>query len=256
LEYRSFVGPEQKYDLVAAIQFNLLVFLGLREHHSLLDIGCGSLRGGRLFIPYLLPDRYYGIEPEEWLLEEGIKNEVGRDLIRLKRPVFSNDNEFTLSIFGREFDFVLAQSIFSHASKKQIRTCLSEARKVMKDTSIFAATFVEGRPDYKGGTWVYPDCINYSFETLCDLASENGLKCQKIDWSHPNLQSWIALTIEGSELKLPQLTDPQRFAELKAQLETYKQKLNEYESHPYVRFGLKVQRLLRPLARLRQKNGT
>ena len=40
--YRAFVGPPQKYDLVAANQFNLLTSLGLREYHYFLDIGCGN----------------------------------------------------------------------------------------------------------------------------------------------------------------------------------------------------------------------
>ena len=43
--HRAFVGPPEKYDIVSAMQFNLLTFLGLREDHYLLDIGCGSLRG-------------------------------------------------------------------------------------------------------------------------------------------------------------------------------------------------------------------
>src|SRR5438128_572554 len=51
------------HDLAAAFQFNLLTRLGLREEDYLLDIGCGALRAGRLFITYLLPGRYFGVEP-------------------------------------------------------------------------------------------------------------------------------------------------------------------------------------------------
>ena len=54
LDYREYVGTSETYDIGGAIQFNLLTTLGLREHHRLLDVGCGSLRAGRLFIPYLL----------------------------------------------------------------------------------------------------------------------------------------------------------------------------------------------------------
>jgi SAM-dependent methyltransferase len=57
---------------MGATQFRLLTTLGLREHHSLLDFGCGSLRAGRLLIPYLLPGRYYGLEPNRCLIEDGI----------------------------------------------------------------------------------------------------------------------------------------------------------------------------------------
>jgi len=107
--YRAFIGSSWLYDLVAAMQFNLLTALGLREYHYLLDIGCGSLRGGRLFIPYLLPGRYFGIEPETWLIEASIANEIGEDLIRIKKPTFSHDRNFTLTMFNQKFDFLLAQ---------------------------------------------------------------------------------------------------------------------------------------------------
>src|SRR5208282_5208053 len=103
---RKFVGAEESYDLLAAMQFNLMTFLGLRERSYLLDVGCGSLRGGRLFLPYLLPDHYFGIEPEKWLVEEGIRNELSDGLIAIKRPTFSYDTNFTLTIFERKFDFI------------------------------------------------------------------------------------------------------------------------------------------------------
>ena len=59
LNHRAFVGPREHYDIVGAMQFTLLYFLGLREHHYLLDIGCGSLRAGRFFIMYLKPGHYF-----------------------------------------------------------------------------------------------------------------------------------------------------------------------------------------------------
>src|SRR5262249_7917443 len=171
-DYRSFVGPAHLYDVMAATQFTLLIHLGLREHHHLLDIGCGSLRGGRLFIPYLLPGHYCGIEPEQWLIEAGIKAEVGEDLRRLKRPRFSNDPSFTLSIFGQRFDVLLAQSIFSHASQGQIRQCLAEASRVMMPHSLFVATFVPGPDNYDGGEWAYS--AQYTLERLTELAGEHA----------------------------------------------------------------------------------
>src|SRR5689334_7701637 len=84
--YRAYVGPPSDYDLIGGLQFTLLFQAGLREHHRLLDIGCGSLRGGRLFIPYLLPGRYTGVEPNEWLVRDGIASELGEAILEIKRP--------------------------------------------------------------------------------------------------------------------------------------------------------------------------
>ena len=193
-DYRAFVGPADKYDLVAASQFALLARLGLREHHFLLDVGCGSLRAGRLFIPYLLPDRYYGIEPETWLIKTGFRLELGDDIGLVKRPSFSHDRDFTLTTFDRPFDFVLAQSIFSHASPRQIVRCLSQAAQVLKPRGIFAATYFEGDVDYAGDDWVYPGCVTYRFESMAAFAREQGLRCDRLDWPHPNGQQWLAFT--------------------------------------------------------------
>jgi hypothetical protein len=247
--YRAYVGPPQHYDLVSAMQFNLLTFLGLRERHFLLDVGCGSLRGGKLFIPYLLPGRYYGIEPEQWLIEEGMKNELGEDLWRIKQPVISNDSDFNLSAFDCKFDFILAQSIFSHASRQQIGKCLSEATRVMKPTCILAATFVEGEEDYSGDEWVYPGCVTYSLEFMTGLAKERGLVCRAIDWPHPSQQTWVLMAYPENEQDIPNISDVTELARLGDQMRSCKEKLARIEGHPYIRFGLRIRSLLQRLTR-------
>jgi hypothetical protein len=185
--YRSQVGPPRRYDLIGAMQFNVMTQLGLRDKHSLLDIGCGSLRGGRLFIPYLLPGNYFGIEPERWKVEEGIDNELGRDAIRIKEPTFSYRDDFKLSTFGRRFDFMLAQSIFSHATQAQIRTCLREAAKLL-DT-LLAATYFPGPKNYDGTEWTH--LARYRPDFIESLATEAGLTMEELDWPHPSGQQWV-----------------------------------------------------------------
>ncbi|MCH8025204.1 MAG: class I SAM-dependent methyltransferase [Chloroflexi bacterium] len=238
--HRAYVGAAEGYDISGALQFNILTFLGLRQDHYLLDIGCGSLRGGRLSMSYLEPERYYGIEPEEWLIEEGIANEVGQDLIDLKRPAFSNDSTFTLTTFGRQFDFILAQSIFSHASRSQIERCLSQAKQVMAPNALFAATFVQGEQDYEGDGWVYPGCVSYSLERMTALAEEQGLACQTIEWPHPAQQTWVVYSHSENACRIPEMGDAMKLLALENELKYAKARLAKIESHPYVRLGMKV----------------
>ncbi|MGN7297453.1 class I SAM-dependent methyltransferase [Ferdinandcohnia sp. SAFN-114] len=188
--YKAYVGPPKKYDLISAMQFNLLTSLGLREIHTLLDIGCGSLRGGKLFIPYLLPNRYYGIEPNQWLVNEGIEKELGNDIIKVKKPRFIYRSDFLLSTFNMKFDYILAQSIFSHASPAQINTCLLEVAKCIKENGTFIATFVKGTTDYKGEKWVYPGCVKYTLKTMEVWAEKAGLSFTVLQFPHPNGQTW------------------------------------------------------------------
>lgn len=204
--YRAFIGPPEMYGVNSAIQFNLLTFLGLREEHYLLDIGCGSLRAGKLFIPYLLTGHYFGIEPEKWLVEEGIINELGKDMVRIKAPVIINDDNFTCGFFNRKFDYILAHSIFSHTSQTQIKKCLSNVRECMKPSSIFAATFWKGNDDYAGDTWDYTTCIVYTQERIIQLSLENGLICEPIDWPHPN-QQWVLISHPENEHNIQYLIE-------------------------------------------------
>lgn len=244
-EHRKFVGPPEKYDLASAGQFSLLTALGLREENTLLDIGCGSLRGGRLFVTYLKPGKYFGIEPEQWLIDQGIETEVGRDLIRLKQPTFSNDGNFTLSSFGRKFDFMLAQSIFSHATQAQIRRCLSEARKALEPTGIFAATFFPGEKNYEGTEWVYPGCVYYTLEYFTKLAADEGLACKPLNWTHTNQQKWVALTHPEHAAAVPELADVARIGVLEQQVQATTRKLNDLQKLRGLKLLKKMNRLFR-----------
>jgi len=129
----------------------------MRQHHSLLDIGCGSLRGGRLFIPYLNSNCYYGVEPEKWLVKEGISKECGQDLINLKSPSFLYTRDFSFDRFNVKFDYILAQSVFSHTTSEQIQKCLNAVRLCLRDEhSVCAATFIHGEKDYREDKCIYP----------------------------------------------------------------------------------------------------
>jgi SAM-dependent methyltransferase len=240
--YRRWVGPAANYDVMGAAQFNLLTSLGLREHHRLLEIGCGSLRAGRLFIPYLLPERYFGIEPETRVLREGLANELGEDIVRVKRPSFSDDREFTLTAFGARFDFVLAQSVFSHTSQAQLRRCLGEAREALAPEGIFAATYIPGAEDYAGEEWVYPGRVTFRTETLEAAVAGAGLACRELAWRTPHGQQWVAIAHPAHLSKVPEVTDPVLGAR---ELVRARGRLERVTANPAVRGALAVRRAIR-----------
>src|SRR5256886_3961826 len=154
-QYRAYVGPPEDYDLIAAMAFNLLTTLGLRQHHSLLDVGCGSLRIGRLLIPYPKRGKYFGVEPNEWLVEEGIRRELGEALLEIKRPAFFfSDSPQTIAQAKVSFDFALAQSIFSHSGLDLIKNWLSAISNSLAEDGVLIATFLPGEEDSPTKGWV------------------------------------------------------------------------------------------------------
>lgn len=193
--YRAWVGPPQRYDLVTAIQVQLLLAAGLRETHKLVDVGCGSLRAGRMLIPYLRPGHYFGVEPNQWVVEEGIRHELGQDLVEIKQPTFRYVDDFSVSGFGVEFDFALAQSVFTHTYPDLTRTGLRGIAGGLAPRGVLFANFCEDgvaplqgtKPNAEGSGWLYPGCVRYTWEEMRGLIEENGLVARRLDWT----SSWF-----------------------------------------------------------------
>ena len=194
--YRAYVGPPEDYDLIAAGTFSLLTALGLRERHYLLDIGCGSLRIGRLLIPYLQRGHYSGIEPNEWLVKEGIRQETGRDQVSIKEPAFYFSNSAQALPHDSSFDFVLAQSIFSHAGTNLVHSWLLGSSAHLKNSGALVANFLSGEIDTQETGWTYPECVYYRADTLRQMGEAAGFRFFLLDWAHPRLQ-WALFAKPG-----------------------------------------------------------
>ena len=198
--YRAYIGPPLQYDFMGATQFRLLCSLGLRAHHQVLDLGCGSLRAGRFLINYLEPGNYCGIEPNKWLIDEGIKEQVGDSLIAMKKPRFDTNSEFNTAVFGQSFDFIIAQSIFSHTGNDLIPDALSNIYKSLNDNGIALLTFIKGEKDFDGDGWIYPECVEFTLPKIYEFAANAGFQVQELPWYHPR-QTWFYF-IKNDEKKL------------------------------------------------------
>ena len=183
--YKAYVGPPDQYDFMGATQFRLLSTLGLRSNHRLLDVGCGSLRAGRLILNYLDEHNYYGIEPNKWLIEDAIRNVIGEDVVKIKKPNFDHNDQFNTDVFSKKFDFIVAQSIFSHSGSDIIRSALNNFKDSLKDSGIIVATFVEGLTNYSGEGWMYPGCVSYRRSKIMEFAKKAELLILKLPWYHP-----------------------------------------------------------------------
>jgi len=202
--YTAFVGPADQYDFMGATQFRLLTTLGLREHHTVLDFGCGSLRAGRLLIPYLAEGRYHGLEPNRWLIDDALERELGRAILDVKRPVFLHHVDFSVAPFGKSFDYILAQSIFSHAGLDIVTKCLTEFRSALAPSGLILATFVQPHQagtaaEFSGQGWVYPECVGYRVDTALATIRDAGLVGRALPWFHPR-QTWFAMAHSPDQL--------------------------------------------------------
>lgn len=202
--HRQLIGDQ--WDAIGSLQFEFLVSEGLKPEHKLLDIGCGSLRGGVHFVNYLEPGNYYGSDLNQAFLDAGYDIELAEAGIQAKLP---RDNltctdSFDLPWPDAIFDFAIAQSVFTHLTFNRIRQCLVRTAPKMRPGGTFFATFFElpqGMPSDQplrhdpGGKVTYDvrDPYHYTVRDLSFAIGDLPWRLRYIgDWNHPRAQRMCA----------------------------------------------------------------
>lgn len=200
--YRAYVGPPDRYDIMGASQFGLLTALGMRDTSRVLDVGCGSLRVGKLLIPYLQAGKYYGLEPNRWLIDDARDFELGQDIFDIKRPTFRHEDDFSIHRFETSFDFIIAQSVLSHTGPSLTRRALDEISRALTPDGLAVLTFFQvsdgEAPAPATDAWLYPDILAYDQSTVRGFLEEVGAPSQ-LSWWHPR-QTWWLLAKNPSAL--------------------------------------------------------
>ena len=188
------------WDEMGLLQRDFLVGQGLAPDMRFLDVGCGSLRAGRLLVPYLDPGNYYGIDIGAEIIEAGYERELD-DEARARLPL-SNlrmTDRFDAD-FGVGFDMAIAQSVFTHVSLNHIRLCLHRLGKVMNPGGRFFATFNMRVQDYPiDGTWgryhTERNVFWYYRRDLRYAAEGTPFSFRYIgEWGHPRKQKIVEYT--------------------------------------------------------------
>jgi SAM-dependent methyltransferase len=129
------------WDEMGELQRDFLIGQGLRPEHYLLDVGCGSLRGGVKLLPYLEPGHYYGIDISADLLGAA-ELVIDRHGLRDRRPTLMQTDTFAVEPLGRSFDFAIAQSVFTHIPLNSIIMAVMRVERVLAPGGRFFATFL------------------------------------------------------------------------------------------------------------------
>ena len=188
--HRQYVGgfSDQLWYEIGKLQYHFLVQQGLKPEHVFYDVACGSLRLGQYLIPYLNEGRYHGLDLDQTLIDIGIEKEFYTDIIALRNPRFFVNEEFDFGI-SPNFDFAIAQSLFTHLDPDDIRSCLSAMRgKCHAHSQFYFTVFLkEGRsPENPGGPSDPNKNWFYRKEDIEDFCETTGWYADFIgDWRHP-----------------------------------------------------------------------
>lgn len=187
-------ASHKRWVALGRMQFDYLVGHGLRPEHRMLEIGCGNLRAGRLFIDHLRPGNYHGIDisPDILISALDVLAEYG---LAAKLPHLTPVRDLRFAFLpDRHFDVVHAHSVFSHSPIEVIDECFAHVGRIMKPAGWFDFTFdrTEGREHH-----VLREDFYYRTETLVNLAARHGLRATFMDdWEKlPHKQSKIRITL-------------------------------------------------------------
>ena len=196
------------WEEIGKLQFNFLVKNGLEPKHFLLDIGCGSLRGGIHFIRFLDEGHYFGIDRNNELLDSG-KIELKENGIEHKIPTLKKIENFDFMSLNQKIDYAIAQSVFTHLPLNEIVRCIMNIEKVLVSGGKFFATFFENTKgkfnlepiihntldELKIKSFFDKDPFHYDFEAFEWMTKKTQLDVTYIgDWNHPRDQKIMVFT--------------------------------------------------------------
>ena len=112
-----------------------------------------------------------------------------------ERPRFSAANDFDLSSFGNLFDFVLAESVFSHTYGELTSHALGSVERSLAPGGVLVATFFETSDDapaagLDGSGWEYPDVVSYTSNDSGTSRAPRRFTACTSPRPHPR-QAWV-----------------------------------------------------------------
>lgn len=198
-------GGIKSFEIAGRKVLITLLSKGLLPNSKVLDIGCGCLRCGYWLIHFLQNECYFGIEPNIKMLDAGIRVVLDPYLVAQKRPRFDHNADFNFSIFMQKFDFFLARSIWTHASKRHIQTMLDGFVNTSNENSKFLTSYKKltaSEQDYMHDEWIGKShesdksgMVCHSFEWIKDECATRNLVVQEIEDATYNFgkQTWILI---------------------------------------------------------------
>jgi hypothetical protein len=183
--HREYVG--NLWHAIGELQLKFLVEQGLRPEHVLYDVGCGSLRGGVKFIPYLNPGNYLGVDINRRLIDAGIQKELDACTRDAMQPEFVVSDRFEFNLFSKQPDLAIAQSLFTHLIESDILLCLGNLRAVAKSNTEFFVSFLESaRPSTNPSASDPLKPFFYTRQQMEEFGKSTGWKTSYLGkWDHP-----------------------------------------------------------------------
>jgi cyclopropane fatty-acyl-phospholipid synthase-like methyltransferase len=159
--------------------------LGLAPEHTFLEIGCGCFRAGRFFLDYLNDGNYFCLDADAEMIEIGMEKELNAN--QRSKVLYVITDNFDLRPHW-SFDFLIAQSVFTHLPHEKFKQCIDQVNKVTHEGSIFVVTVFEFDIKNKSAIGDY----KYTIKNIQDICGDTWIIIPA-KFEHARKQSWFVL---------------------------------------------------------------
>lgn len=169
----ALVGPARLWKMKRDFQIQFLRDKGLKPEHFLLEIGCGTLRGGLPLIEYLDRGHYFGVEVRKEALREGQK-ELKEASLEEKNPTLLLDPDLSVLKLNQPFDYIWSFSVLIHMSDKILDKTLGFVARHLSVEGLFYANVNIGEDEE--GNWQGFPVVWRSFDFYRHACAKHGLQ--------------------------------------------------------------------------------
>ena len=145
--YQAAVGAGDNWDAHGELQRDFLISQGLKPHHRLLDIGCGTGRLARKVVPYLVPGGYHGLDIAESAVIAACEVSVTEGWGDRKPTFWIGE----IPDADLRFDFLWSFSVFIHLPQGIMEAVMRRTAAVMHSESRFFWAYVPEPKTWRSG---------------------------------------------------------------------------------------------------------
>lgn len=171
------VGRPELWQLKRDFQIAFLHAHGLEPAHVLVDVGCGTLRGGIPIIEYLDAGRYVGIDVRAEAIEEAWQ-ELRESGLEDKRPELMAAPSLASVDLGRTADRIWAFSVLMHLDDERLAECFDFARRHLAADGVFYANAITA--DLPTARWREFPVLSRPVELYRELGASAGLSVRDL----------------------------------------------------------------------------